>query len=57
MAGAAFFVLMASLALAAPAGAQDLLYVASQEDVTVAIIDMTTRTLVETVDLKALGYF
>jgi DNA-binding beta-propeller fold protein YncE len=42
--------------LAATADAQDLLYVASQEAVTVAVIDMTTNELVETVDLKALGY-
>ncbi len=40
----------------APAGAQQLLYVASQEDVTVAVIDMATSQLVETVDLKALGF-
>ena len=39
-----------------PAAAQDYLYVASQEDVTVAVIDMSTNTLVETVDLKALGF-
>ena len=39
-----------------PAGAQDLLYVASQEDVTVAVIDMASRTLVETIDLKELGF-
>ena len=36
--------------------AQELLYVASQEEVTVAVIDMSTNELVETVDLKALGY-
>jgi YVTN family beta-propeller protein len=30
--------------------------VASQEDVTVAVIDMATRSLVETVDLKDLGF-
>ena len=30
---------------ATPAGAQELLYVASQEDVTVAVIDMSTRQL------------
>ena len=41
---------------APPAGAQELLYVASQEDVTVAVIDMSTRQLVETVDLKELGF-
>ena len=40
----------------APADAQELLYVASQEDVTVAVIDVATRSLVATVDLKALGY-
>lgn len=40
----------------APAGAQELLYVASQEDVTVAIIDMATNSLVETVDLKEMGF-
>lgn len=44
------------LAPPAPAAAQDYLYVASQEDVTVAVIDMATNELVETVDLKALGY-
>jgi len=48
--------LTAGAALAAPAGAQNLLYVASQEDVTVAVIHMTTNRLVETVDLKELGY-
>lgn len=36
--------------------AQDFLYVASQEEVTVAVIDMATKELVETVDLKALGF-
>jgi DNA-binding beta-propeller fold protein YncE len=40
----------------APAGAQELLYVASQEDVTVAVIDMGSNRLVETVDLKELGF-
>ena len=40
----------------APAGAQELLYVASQEDVTVAVIDMATNSLVETVDLKEMGF-
>ncbi len=45
-----------ALAPPAPAAAQDYLYVASQEDVTVAVIDMATNRLVETVDLKALGY-
>ena len=40
----------------APAGAQELLYVASQEDVTVAVIDMGSNQLVETVDLKELGF-
>jgi DNA-binding beta-propeller fold protein YncE len=39
-----------------PAGAQELLYVASQEDVTVAVIDMGKRELVTTVDLKELGF-
>lgn len=39
-----------------PVAAQQLLYVASQEDVSVAIIDMATNELVTTVDLKALGY-
>ena len=37
-------------------GAQDLLYVASQEEVTVSIIDTKSNELVETVDLKALGF-
>jgi DNA-binding beta-propeller fold protein YncE len=36
--------------------AQSYLYVASQEDVTVAVIDMETHALVETVDLKELGF-
>lgn len=40
----------------APAAAQDYLYVASQEDVSVAVIDMATHELVATVDLKELGY-
>jgi DNA-binding beta-propeller fold protein YncE len=40
----------------APVGAQQLLYVASQEDVTVAVIDMATSRLVSTVDLKELGF-
>lgn len=44
-----------------PASAQEpgddpLLYVASQEDVSVAVIDMKTRRLVTTVDLKELGF-
>jgi YVTN family beta-propeller protein len=37
-------------------GAQDLLYVASQEEVTVSIIDTKSNKLVETVDLKTLGF-
>lgn len=61
---AALFGLVASVAAAcggsvlppAPAAAQQYLYVASQEDVTVAVIDMATNELVTTVDLKALGY-
>ena len=56
VAGAA---LVAAAVLAAgpvPAATQGLLYVASQEDVSVAVIDMATNTLVRTVDLKALGY-
>lgn len=40
----------------APAAAQDYLYVASQEDVSVAVIDMATNELVTIVDLKELGY-
>ncbi len=35
---------------------QELLYVASQEEVTVAVINMSTNQLVETVDLKEFGY-
>ena len=35
---------------------QELLYVASQEEVTVAVIDMSTNQLIETVDLKEFGY-
>jgi DNA-binding beta-propeller fold protein YncE len=48
--------LAASALAAAPATAQNLLYVASQEAVTVAVIDMTTNELVATVDLKELGF-
>ena len=40
----------------APAGAQELLYVASQEDVSVAVIDMATNRLDTIIDLKELGY-
>ena len=40
----------------APVAAQNLLYVASQEDVTVAIVDMSRNELVETIDLKELGF-
>ncbi len=39
-----------------PTAAQQLLYVANQEDVTVSVIDMGTNTLVETVDLRELGF-
>ncbi|MDH5590414.1 MAG: YncE family protein, partial [Gemmatimonadota bacterium] len=39
-----------------PARSQEYLYVASQEDVTVSVIDMDARALVATVDLKELGY-
>ena len=35
---------------------QELLYVASQEEVTVAVIDMSTNQLIATVDLKEFGY-
>ena len=45
-----------TLVPAAAAEAQEFLYVASQEEVTVAVIDMRTNALVETVDLKGLGY-
>ncbi len=45
-----------SFALPSAASGQNLLYVASQEDVTVAIIDMSTNELVETVDLRELGF-
>lgn len=47
---------LAGLASADAAAAQDYLYVASQEEVTVAVIDMATNELVETVDLKELGF-
>lgn len=39
-----------------PAAAQEYLYVASQEDVSVAVIDMATRELVTIIDLQELGY-
>ena len=47
---------LASPVHAAAQGTRDLLYVAAQEDVTVAIIDMATNELIETVDLKELGF-
>jgi len=52
----ALIALAGALASVSAAEAQELLYVASQEDVTVAIIDMGTNELVATVDLKELGY-
>ena len=48
--------LPASAAAQAPAASPNLLYVAAQEDVTVAIIDMATNELIETIDLKELGF-
>jgi DNA-binding beta-propeller fold protein YncE len=50
--------LLAAALLGAPpeAAAQQLLYVASQEDVSVAVIDMESKSLVATVDLKELGF-
>ena len=48
----ALIALAGALASVSAAAAQELLYVASQEDVTVAIIDMGTNELVATVDLK-----
>jgi YVTN family beta-propeller protein len=52
----ALIVAVGTLVPAAAAEAQDFLYVASQEEVTVAVIDMGTNELVETVDLKTMGY-
>ena len=52
----ALIVAVGTLVPAAAVEAQQHLYVASQEEVTVAVIDMGTNQLVETVDLKALGY-
>ena len=49
----------AASGVGAPVQAQEAtpyLYVASQDDVTVAVIDMSTNELVTTVDLKELGY-
>jgi YVTN family beta-propeller protein len=46
----------AAVLAAAPLAAQDYLYVAIQDDVGVAVIDMATNRLVETVDLQALGF-
>ena len=51
--------LIAAVGTHVPAAAiesQDLLYVASQEELTVAVIEMGTHELVHTVDLKTLGY-
>ena len=53
---AATWIALTGAVSAAPVAAQDLLYVASQEEVTVAVIDMASKQLVETVDLKELGY-
>ena len=52
----ALIVAVGTLGPAAAVEAQELLYVASQEEVTVAVIDMRSHELIETVDLKALGY-
>jgi len=58
IATAGMALLAGTFILAAPGAiaAQEYLYVASQEAVTVAVIDMATNELVETVDLKALGF-
>ncbi len=48
--------LLAGAGAPTPGRGQDLLYVASQEAVTVAVIDMSTNQLVETVDLKEFGF-
>lgn len=45
-----------AVALAVPAAAQERLYLTNQDDATVSVIDVTTRKLVETVDLQAMGF-
>lgn len=42
--------------LAMPLAAQDRLYMTNQDDATVSVIDVKTRTLLETVDLQKLGF-
>ena len=39
-----------------PLAAQDRLYLTNQDDATVSVIDVKTRTLVGTVDLQAMGF-
>ncbi len=51
--------LVAALSILVPAGnvrAQDYVYAANQGDATVAVIDIATLEVVETVDLKPLGF-
>ena len=52
------FLLLSVVLFQAPTSlaAQDLLYVASQEEVTVSVIDTKSNELLETVDLKTLGF-
>ena len=52
------FLLLSVVLFQAPTSlaAQDLLYVASQEEVTVSVIDTRSNELLETVDLKTLGF-
>ena len=61
LAAGAWTVACAALAACAPASppapaAGELLYVASQEDAQVWVIDMTTRRVVDTVDLTEMGF-
>ena len=50
------FAVAAILGATPERAAPQLLYVASQDDVSVAVIDMESRSLVATVDLKELGF-
>lgn len=51
------YLFLAAAILAAPVAAQGpRLYVANQDDATVSVIDLATKSVVETIDLKALGF-
>ncbi len=45
-----------SLIVSGQLHAQQRLYLTNQDDATVSVIDVTTRTLIETVDLQKMGF-